>query len=105
MREQNLCELSSQIADTQKSLWHGRVNRMCTEIELLSFDGDLDRDSVDDILLRTVLNTNKSESKLNIFSFDHSLGAGTLVHDIDFGNNTNSSNTLRINLSGHLKTV
>ena len=93
MSEQNLGKLSGQIANTQKSLRHTRVNRMCAEIELLPFDSDLHRDSINDILLRTIFDANESKSQTYILAFDHSLSTGTFIHDVDFGNNTNSSNT------------
>jgi len=75
---------------------------MCAEIELFSFDGNLDRDSINDILLRTIFDTNKSKSQIYVLTLDHSLSTGTFIHDVDFGNDTNSSDTLWITLSSHL---
>ena len=102
MSEQNLSKLGGQIANTEKSLRHTRVNRMCAKIELLSFDGNLDRDSINDILLRTIFDTNKSKSQIYVLTLDHSLSTGTFIHDIDFGDDTNGSNTFWVNLSCHL---
>jgi len=42
---------------------------------------------------------------MNIFSLDHALGVCTAVHDINFGYDTDGSNTFWIELSCHLKTV
>lgn len=78
---------------------------MCTEIELFSFDGNLHRDSIDDVLLRTIFNADESKSEIDVLTFDHSLSTGTFIHDVDLCDDTNSSNTLWINLSCHLQTV
>jgi len=61
--------------------------------------------SIDDILLRSILDTYETHSKLDIFTFDHSFGGGTFVHNIYFSYNTNCSNTFWVDLSGHLKTI
>lgn len=57
--EQDLCQLSSQVSNTEKVLLHGGVDWMTLEVELLLFDGFLDRDSIDDILLGPVLDTDE----------------------------------------------
>ena len=75
---------------------------MCIEIELLFLLSFFNSNPVDDILLRSVLDTNETHSKCDIFSFDHSFGGGTFVHNIYFSYNTNSSNTFWVDLSCHL---
>lgn len=78
---------------------------MCTEIELFSFDSNLNRDSINDILLGTIFDADESKSEIYVLTLDHSLSTGTFIHDVDFSDDTNSSNTLWIDLSSHLQTV
>ena len=78
---------------------------MRIEVELLFLDGSLNTNSVNNILLRPVFDADKSKSQLHIFAFNHSLGVGTLVHDIDFSDDTDSSNTFWVQLSCHLKSI
>jgi hypothetical protein len=75
------------------------------EIHLFLFDGFLDANLVDDIFLGSVLDTDVTHSECNLLVKDHTLGTGTSVHDINFGNDTDSSNTFRVDLYGHLKTI
>ena len=56
---------------------------MGSEVHGFSFLGKLDWDSVDDVLLRSILNSNETKSKSNILAFNHPLRTGTLVHDIN----------------------
>lgn len=105
MCEQNLRQLRRQIENTKYLLIHWRINRMSTKIQLLFFDCSLDRDSIHDILLWSIFDTNESQSQLNIFSFEHSLSISSLIHDINLGDNTNSSDTLWIEFTSHLKTI
>lgn len=78
---------------------------MSVEIELLFLLGCLHSNPIDDILLGSVLDSDETHSQVDVFTFDHSFGGGTFVHDIDFGDDTNCSNTLWINTSCHLKTI
>jgi len=75
---------------------------MSTEIQLFFLDSLFDWNSIDNILLGSILDSNEAKSECDILSFDHSLCVGTLVHDINLGDNTNSSNTFWIQLSCHL---
>jgi hypothetical protein len=103
--EENLCQLRCQVADTQQVLRHRRVHRMRVEIELFLLDGSLHRYPVDDILLGPILDANESKSQLDILSLDHAFGIGSSVHDIDLGDDTDGSDTLGVQLSGHLEAV
>lgn len=105
MGEENLGQLGRQVVNTKQSLWHGRVNGVCAEIELLLFNGLFDWNAINDILLRSIFDSNKSEPQRDIFTFDHSFGICTLVHNVDLGDHTNSPDTFRIALPRHLKTV
>lgn len=78
---------------------------MSVEIELLFFLSFFDGDSIDDILLGSVFDSDETHSQIYIFSFDHSFGGSTFVHDVDFGDDTDCSNTFRIDGSCHLKTI
>lgn len=78
---------------------------MSTEVKLLLLNGFLNRNSINDILLRPILDANETKSQLNILTLNHSLSVCTLVHDIDLGNDTNSPNTLLVSFSRHLKTI
>lgn len=105
VRKQYLSQFSGQVANTQQILRHGRVNRVSHEKQLLFLDCRLYSDSVDNILLWPVLDTNETQSQEHVLAFNHSLGVCTFVHDINFGDNSDSSNTFWIQLSGHLQTV
>lgn len=105
VREQDLGQLGRQVADTQQALRHRGVYRMSAEVELLLLDGRLDGDSVQDVLLGPVLDSDEPETERHIFTLDHPLGVGTPVHDINLGDNTNSTDTLWVHLSRHLQTV
>lgn len=78
---------------------------MRAEIQLFLLDSLLDRDTVHNVLLRPILDANESESQLHVLAFEHALGIGTLVHNVNLRDNTNRPNSLWIQLSGHLQTV
>jgi len=78
---------------------------MCAEVELLLLNGSLHSLSIDDVLLGSVLDTNETKSKADVLTFDHSLGACSLIHDINLGDDTNCSNTLWITITSHLETI
>lgn len=78
---------------------------MCTEIQLLLLNSCLHGNTINDILLRSVLDSDKSKSQLHIFTLEHTFSVGTFVHNVNLCDNTNSSNTLWIKLTGHLQTV
>ena len=75
---------------------------MGAEIKLFFLNCSFNSDSINDILLWSILDTNESKSQLNIFTFKHSLSTGTFVHDIDFSDDTNCSDTFRVHISSHL---
>lgn len=103
--EQDLRKLCCEIVDTQQSLRHRRVHRMCAEIQLLLLDGLLDRNAIDDVLLRPVLDSDEAKTQVHIFSFDHPLSIRSLVHNINFRDNSNRSYTLWVDLAGHLQAI
>jgi len=102
MSKKNLCQFGGQVADTQKTLRHTWVHWMSTEIQLFLLDSFSYWNSINNILLGSILDSNEAKSECDILSFDHSLSVGTFVHDINLGDNTNSSNTFWIQLSCHL---
>lgn len=70
----------------------------------LLFLGGLDRDSVLDILLRSVLDSNESQTKLNLLVHNGALRVCASVHDINLRNDTDSSDALGVDPSGHSET-
>lgn len=102
MSEENLRQLGGQVANTQETLRHRRVHWMGAEIQLFFFLSFLHCDSVNDVLLRSVLDSDETKPKGDVLALDHSLSVCTFVHDIDFGNDTDGSNTFRVQLSCHL---
>jgi len=105
MCEKNFSQFRSQVTNTKERLWHGWINWMSVEIEFFLLDSSFNWNSINDILLGSVFDSNETESKSDIFSFDHSFGTCTFIHDIDFGDDTDSSNTFWIDLSSHLQTI
>ena len=78
---------------------------MSIEIKLFLLNSSLDCDPINNVLLRSVLDSDETKSQVDIFTLDHSLSIGSFVHDIDFSDNTDGSNTLWINFSCDLKTI
>ena len=62
--EQDLGQLSRQVADTEQALRHRGVHGVSAEVELLLLDGRLDGDSVQDVLLGPVLDSDEPETEL-----------------------------------------
>jgi len=65
----------------------------------------LDGDLIDDIFLGTVLNTDEAKTKGHFLIHDHLFGVSSTIHNIYFGNHTNGTNSLLIDLTRHLKTI
>lgn len=78
---------------------------MCAEVQLFLLNSLLNWDSINNVLLGPVLDSNESKPKGDILSFNHSFGTCSSVHYINFSDDTNSSNTFWITLSSHLETV
>ena len=78
---------------------------MRAEIELLFLDGLLDTNTIHDVLLRSIFDSNKTESELHILAFKHPLSISSLVHNINLSDNTNGPDTLWVELSGHLQAI
>ena len=105
MSEQDFGKFTSQISNTKHVLRHSWIDRVCTKVELLLFNSLFDRNSINDVLLRSVLDSNKSKSQGHIFTFNHPLSTCSLVHDIDLSDDTDCSYSFIINFSSHLKTI
>ena len=76
--------------------WHSRIDRMGIEKCHFLCHGLLDRDLILNVLLCSVLDAYKTQTKLNLLVHDHSFGVCASVHDIDLCDHTNGSDTLRI---------
>ena len=66
--------------------------------------GCLHRYLILNVLLRTILDADEAETQLDLLIHDSALGIGTTVHDIDLGNDTYSSDALRIDTACHTET-
>jgi hypothetical protein len=58
-----------------------------------------------DIFLGSVLDSNETESQLDLLVHDHSLGIGSSVHDIDLGDDSHSSDSLGVQSLSHQQTL
>ena len=63
------------------------------------------RDLVLDIFLGSVLNTDEAQTELNLLVHDSTFGVSASVHDVNLRNNTDSSDTLRVDFTRHTKTL
>lgn len=102
MSKKNFSQFRCKVTNTKERLWHSGINWMSVEIEFFFLDSCLNWNSIDNILLGPIFNSNESKSKCDIFSFYHSFSTCTFVHDINFSDYTNGSNTFWVNLSCHL---
>lgn len=75
------------------------------EVGLFFGESFLDRDLIDNIFLSTVLDTDVSETKRHFLIHNHLLSVSTAIHNIYFGDHTNGTNTLLIDLTRHLKAI
>ena len=64
----------------------------------------LDRDLILDVLLCSVLDSDKAETKLDLLVHNHTLGIGSSVHDVNLGDDTDRSDTLGIDSASHTET-
>jgi hypothetical protein len=78
---------------------------MTGEVLLFLSDRLGDWNLVDDIFLSSVLNTDVTHTKWNFLVHDHALGVCTSIHDVDLGDYTDCSDTLRVELSSHLEAI
>jgi hypothetical protein len=105
MGEQDTCQFLCKHITTEEAWRHGRVNWVRAEIHALLFNGSRHRNLVNNILLSSVLDTNVTHSEGHFLVHDHSLSVYTSVHDIELGKDTNSADTLRVELTSHLETI
>ena len=78
---------------------------MGSEVELFLLNSLLHSHLVDDVLLRSILDTDISQPKGDVLTCQHPFSVGTLVHDINLGQDTNSPKALRVQFSSHLKSI
>lgn len=105
VNEENLRQLLRQLKATKSLWWHGRIDRVGSEVSLLLCKSLIDRDLVNNILLRSIFDTDIAETELHFLIHDHLLGVSTTVHDIDLCDNTYGTDTLFIELLRHLQTI
>ena len=88
-----------------KVTWrHGRVNWVRVEELHLLLHRCFDRDLVLDVLLGSVLDSNETQTELDLLVHDHTLGVGSSVHDVNLSDHTDRSDTLGVNSARHTKT-
>lgn len=78
---------------------------MGAEVQLLLLNGKFYWNSVNDILLGPIFDADETETEIDVLALNHPLCVGTLVHDINLGDNTDRPDTLLIDFPCHLKTV
>ena len=71
----------------------------------LSFECDLDGNSIIDIFLSSVDDTDVPQFEMDLLIHQHLLGGGTFIHDVDFGDDSNGPLLASIPLSGQFQTV
>ena len=78
---------------------------MIRKVKLFFFKRYFDRDSVNNVLLTSILDSDETESEGHILSFDHSFCISTLVHDINFGDDTDCPDTFGVYVTSDLEAV
>lgn len=78
---------------------------MAVEERHLLFHGCLDRDLLLDVGLRSVFDSDEAETQLDILVHNSALSIGAAVHDVDLGDDTDSTDTLRIDFPRHSQTL
>ena len=71
----------------------------------LSFECDLDGNSIIDIFLGSIDDTNVAQFEVNLLIHQHLLSGGALVHDIDFGDDSDGSLLVPVPLPSQFQTV
>lgn len=105
MCEKDLGKLIYKYIASHQARWHSRVNGVRGEEHTFFLDRLLNRDLVNDIFLGSVFYTDKSKPQWYFLVHNHTLSVGSSIHNIDFSDNTDGSNTLRVQLLSHLKTI
>lgn len=58
-----------------------------------------------DVQLASVLHPDEPKSQWDLMAHYHILSIGTLVHDVNLSNDSNGTNSLRVNLPSHLQSI
>ena len=66
--------------------------------------GSFDRYLILNVLLRSILDADKAQAKLNLLVHDHTLGIRSSVHDVDLCDDADGPDTLGVNSAGHSET-
>lgn len=94
-------QLSGKNGSSEDLAWDGGVDWVAGEEFLFFFDCDLDFNVVVDVLLRSQFNSNVAVIEGDIFSSKHFEGISALIHDVYFGEDTNGSDSVGVELLGH----
>lgn len=79
------------------------VDGMASEVLLFLVECNWHFDFVVNVLLRTVLNSYKSQLERNLLVQNHLAGICTSIHDVDFGDHTQSPRPLRVPSPGQVQ--
>jgi len=75
------------------------------EETLLLSDSLFNRHRVLNIFLSTIFNTDPTQTERDVLAQQHSFSVGAAIHNVDFGNYTDSADTLGVKSASHQKTV
>ena len=75
---------------------------MRAEVGPLLFFSLIDADLINNVLFASIFHANVTMQQWDIPALEHVLGIGTVIHDINLGDDTDSPGTLRVKLLRHL---
>ena len=78
---------------------------MCCEEVVFLFNGNLDRNCLLNVFLRTIFDSDIAQSERYLLIHDAALGVSPSVHDIELCNHTDCSDTLWVDLTSHFQTL
>ena len=105
VNEKNSWKSLGKFEATKVLWWQSRIDWVrCKESLLLCLSFG-NWDLVYDILLSSVLYTNITKTEWNLLIHNHLLGICSTIHNINLGNDTDSTDTFLIKTTRHLKTI
>ena len=78
---------------------------MGCEVSTLLINCFLDWNAVNNIFLRSVLDSDVTESKSDLLVHNHALSVCSAIHNIDLCDDTDGADTFGVKLTRHLKTI
>ena len=105
MSEQDASHFCGEHLTSKIARWHSRIDRMGIEKGHFLCHGLLDRDLILNVLLCSVLDAYKTQTKLNLLVHNHAFGVSSSVHNVDFCDHTHGPDALWIDPAGHSKAL